>query len=232
MLYVNGDSWSQPTPYVGVQDIWPNLLAKRLDQELVNQGMGCGSNKRILDCLENFYLEGMQPTQIIIALTTDCRECLPAAEMKHWNINAGFARSENTGENDPFLGKWWTTNSFDPVESIYQYYKTLWNIHNLCTKFNCPYFMFQAWDTNLAKYDLLGGSEKVAKFLEKYYPNENAWFRVQYANAFQVLTEHSKNWNYVEQPLTMTPSMVDIWPNGHPTKEGHEKLAEFVYQHI
>jgi lysophospholipase L1-like esterase len=92
--------------------------------------------------------------------------------------------------------------------------------------------MFQAWDTELSEHDLLGGSEKVAKFLEKYYTNENAHFRVKYANAFQTLTEQSKNWNYIEQPITMTAETLDEWPGGHPNEKGHSLIADFVYQHI
>jgi hypothetical protein len=232
MLYVSGDSWTKPTPTVDDHYVWPTLLAKRLNLKLVNDGMGCGSNARILNCLENFYLSKSQPSYIVIALTTHLRYYMPTAEMNHWNISIGYARNEITGENDSTLSKWWVNNSYNHVESIYRYYKLLWNIHELCLKFDCPYLMFQSWDTELYKYDLLGGEEKVANFLEKYYNNENAYFRVKYASAFQTLTEQSKKWNYIEQPLEMTSKTLDSWPDGHPNKQGHELFVDFVYKQL
>ena len=232
MIYVNGDSWSQPTPFVGNEDIWPTLVANRINLKLENRAIGCGNNFRIADDLENLYLENHQPEYIIIGLTTHARDYISAAEMSHWNIGQGFARLENTGEYNQEIRKWWATYSYDTVESVYRYYKNLLRLHELCSKFDCPYLMFQVWDHELAELDLLGGEEKVAKFLEKYYPNENAWFRTRYAQAFKTLTKFSNNWNYIERSIKLTADEMDEYPIGHPNHQGHARLADFVYQHI
>ena len=235
MLYVNGDSWSQRTPFVDDNNIWPKLVADKLGLTLENRAIGCSNNFRITDNLENLYLENYQPELIIIGLTTPHRECLSAAEMSHWNIGQGFAKLEVTGEDNEEISKWWITNSYDPLESIYRYYKNLSRIHELCSKFDCPYFMFQVWDHTLAEFDILGGDDKIANFLKEYYTNENSYFSTRYATAFKTLTKLSKDWRYVEQSVILTVDELDDKKHpqhGHPNQQGHARIADFVYQQV
>jgi hypothetical protein len=230
MIYVNGASWSQQTSTVDTPDIWPSLVAKKLNQELKNEAIGCAGNKRILDCLENLYLSGAEPDYIILGLTPEPRECLPAAEMGRWNISGGYARLEITGNNDPEFAKWWITNCYDPLESVYQYYKTLWKIHQTCGKFECPYLMLQFWDSGFVEYNILSGEENLDKFLDLYYANRNSHFRLVYRQAFLSLAEESKMWNYIESTVKLTRKELDSeW---HPNHAGHLMMADFVLENI
>ena len=232
MIYVNGDSWSVRTPYITDDDIWPKITTLQLDKMLTNESIGCGSNSRALNCLENFLIAGNRPELIIIALTGHNRWHLPAANFGHWNIGPVVVINEHTGLKDSYFHKWYLANSYNEIDSVYRYYKIIWNMHELCKKFDIPIIFFQAWDNDLAKFNLRT-SDNIESFVLKYYESTNIYFE-KYVTGFEFLRNQQVNWNYIESPSfkkLLHPS-IHIDETGHPNSQGHMKIADFVYQNI
>ena len=150
MLYFNGDSWS--TSY-HVNDgnavwpvnqsawpRWPNLVAQNLGKEFLNESLGGSSNQRILDCVENLWLTGQRPEMIILALTGHSRISLPSGFGGYWNLNPGGALDSVTGKFDDQIHKWYYLNGHEDLDSVYRYYKTVWNLNRLCKQFRLSLF--------------------------------------------------------------------------------------------
>lgn len=232
MIYTNGDSWSSFTSWTTEKQIWPQLVADRMGESLINQGLGCVSNSRIHNCLENFLIAGHQPKLVVIALTAHHRWHLPAADLGYWNIGPDVAIKEHTGEKDPYLHKWFWANSYNEIDSVYRYYKTIWNMNELCKKFNVPCMFFQAWEDDLEKLDLTN-SANIVSYVSKYYDSNDIFYQ-RYVKGFEFLLNERHNWNYIETPTfnSFLQLRVDFDPTKHPNSQGHQKIADFVYQHI
>lgn len=233
MLYVNGDSWSQCTPYVDNENIWPALLAKKLETQLYNDSMGCGSNSRIQHGLENFFITENPPSAIVLALTTHLRIHLPSEHMGTWMIGPSVAINERTGQKDEQIRDWVYYNSYYELDSVYRYYKTIWSLENLCRKIKCPYFIFQAWDSGLADLKLMQGGKYITDYVYKFYnAGETHEYAQKYVRAFNYFAEQSAGWNLNEEALSMVLSKDDYDITGHPTESGHVKIANYIYTQV
>ena len=60
---------------------------------------------------------------------------------------------------------WVVKNSYDELDSVYRYYRTVWNLYNLCQKFNCMSMIFQAWDEELQSFKLLDDTTSIEDFV-------------------------------------------------------------------
>jgi hypothetical protein len=231
MIYVNGDSWSVPASDATDEQVWPKLITDRLGKSLVNESVGCASNSRAHSCLENFLIAGNRPELVIIALTGHQRWHLPSADLGYWNISPSAARHERTGIKDPYFHKWFWSNSHTEIDSMYRYYRTVWNMHELCKQFSVPSVFFQAWDKDLAKLNLTT-SDNIESYVLKYYEQTNIYYQ-QYTAGFKFFSNERKNWNYIETPTfenLFKPKHIDS--SLHPNWLGHVEIANFVYQHI
>ena len=230
MIYVNGDSWSQRTPYVDTKDIWPNLLAKKLDMPLINDSMGCGSNSRIQHGLENYFVSEVPPTAIVLALTGHHRIHLPSENMGAWMVGPDIAINECTGEKDEAIRDWIYRNSYFELDSVYRYYKIVWALENLCCKLRCPYFIFQAWDTKLADLKLMQGGINITNYVYQFFSSPETDINAQrYIRAFEYFAEQSAGWMLQEQPLSELLTTDDYDDTGHPLHSGHIKIANHIY---
>jgi len=233
MLYVNGDSWSQRTPYVNTEDIWPTLLANKLNISLVNDSMGCGSNGRVQHGLENYLIADETPKVIIILLTGHDRIHLPSENMGSWMIGPTTAINERTGENDNIIRDWIYRKSYFELDSIYRYYKIIWTVNNLCRKFQCPYFMFQAWDPQPFELNLMEGGVNITNYVYKFFNSPRTDVNAQrYIRAFEYFAEQSAGWVLQERPLNQLLNRDDYDDTNHPLHSGHIKIAEYIYNQI
>lgn len=232
MIYVNGDSWSVRMPEATDEQIWPKLVADRLAQPLKNESVGCASNSRIHSCLKNFLIQGNRPKLVIIALTCHHRWHLPASDMGHWNLGPEVAICEHTGAKDSLFHRWFWANSYNELDSVYRYYRTIWDMNELCRRFGIPCIFFQAWDEDLAKLNL-ADSDSIKTYVLQSYEATNIYYQ-QYVAGFEFFRNERKNWNYIETPNfedLLDPAQ-DIDSSLHPNWRGHGKIANFVYQHI
>lgn len=240
MIYVNGDSWS-----FGMYDennlqklVWPDLLAKELGHDLINDSIGCSSNSRILSSTENFYIKGGTPQLIILALTGHNRIHIPGPGLSHWNISSRMILNDSIGilneVSNQKICDWFVKNSYDELDSVYRYYRTVWNLHNICQKFNCMSMMFQAWDEELQSFKLLDDSTSIEDFVyakaNKDWVNDNMIHR--YILGFKFFRKESKNWNMIGPTFRTVLSTDDYDNTGHPNENGHRLISQFVLQYI
>ena len=213
------------------EQIWPQLVANRLNLPLKNESVGCASNSRTLSCLENFFIQGNRPKLVLIALTGHHRWHLPASDMGHWNLGPEVAIQERTGYKDNYFHRWFWTNSYNELDSVYRYYRTVWQIHELCEKFSTPYMCFQAWDQDLAKLNLTN-SDNIQSYVLQYYEATNIYYQ-QYTAGFEFFRSERHKWNYIESPTfenLLEPHQLDS--SLHPNSIGHIQIANFVLPHI
>lgn len=237
MIYVNGDSWS-----FGVFDkngnentyIWPILLAKKLKTEILNDSVGCSSNSRILSTTENFYINGGKPKLIILALTGHNRLHLPGPGMSNWLVGSRFVINDSTGRrgDEDILYPWIIKYSYDELDSVYRYYKTVWNLHELCIKFNCKYIMMQAWDSQLEHFGILKDDTNIEKFVLDRSKNLDRYVIEKYIKGFKFFKEESEKWNYRDQTFRSVLLPENYDNTGHPNDQGHELIADYVLNAI
>jgi len=242
MIYTNGDSWSmsytldQPTVWPNHNmdlPVWPNMLAKDLNQELLSEGIGCGSNSRILDCLEDVYLTGKKPSYIVLALSAFHRWHLPAPGRNHWVIGPLVALNNGTGEKDEFIQKWYYTNCDDKLDSIFRHYKTVWGLVNLCEKIGSKYTIFNCWDKEIYNLNLLESETNIEEFVTGFYKDNTAHPAcTKYIESFFQLRNLSKTWNYIEKPLSSFLSESDYKDDGHPNEHGHLIIKNHIMDYI
>tara|TARA_R110000772_G_scaffold257510_1_gene374399 strand:+ start:2877 stop:3626 length:750 start_codon:yes stop_codon:yes gene_type:complete len=243
MIYVNGDSWSMSSSgdnshvwpnYDPDLPMWPNMLAKDLDQELINESMGCGSNSRIVDCLEDILLCNHKPNFIVLALSCFHRWHLPTVERGHWVIGPLVALNTVTGKKDEYIQKWFYANCDDYLDSVFRHYKTVWQLVNLCEQIGSKYVVFNTWDEDIYKLNLFQSNNKIENFVTDFYKNDKGHpARQRYIQAFTELRKLSKSWNYFEKPLAKILSPEHLKQNdGHPNKDGNTIIKDYIKNYI
>ena len=231
LIYVNGDSWSWNADLKS-NNFWPNILAKKLDAECINESVGCGSNSRIVDCLRNQLIQGLRPDLIVIALTSHHRCHIPAPNFGYWNIGPAVALNDSTGHTDKEIVKWILTHSYQEIDSVYRYYRDVWTMSLLCQQFSCPYLLIQAWDEQLEELNLLEYNENISKYVNNHC-EPNLIDANNYIKSFETFRMLKKTWKYVETSLKKSLNAhSDFDPTGHPNDQGHRKMAEKIYQHL
>jgi len=241
MLYFNGDSWS--TSY-HVNDgnavwpvnqsawpRWPNLVAQDLGKEFLNESLGGSSNQRILDCVENLWLTGQRPEMIILALTGHSRISVPSGFGGYWNLNPGGALDSVTGKFDDQIHKWYYLNGHEDLDSVYRYYKIVWNLNRLCKQFGCPYLIVQAWDDHLVEQNVLDNIEDyVVQYFEEYGIHD---VRADaYIKGFKTMRQDKPNWHYSNATFSKLIGKEHLDETEHPTPQGHKLIAKSVLAQI
>jgi len=241
VIYFNGDSWSTSYHVNDEHDIWPintsayprwtNLVAQELQKDFYNESLGCGSNSRILDCVENLYLQDKKPELIILALTSHVRIHLPSGYGGYWNLNPGGALDSITGKFDDTVYKWYYANGHEELDSVYRYYKIVWNLNRLCKQFECPYLIVQAWDDELVDQKIFNDIETyVTKHFPEYGIND---VRAQaYIQAFNAIAQDMASWNYSEDTFSKLIGPERLDDTLHPDPDGHKLIADYMIDKI
>lgn len=234
MIYVNGDSWTWEhlKPY---DKLWPSIVSKKLGMDYVNEAMGGGSNSRIVEKLENFYIcSEVDISLIIVALTTNLRWHMPSKNFGTWNINiidSYTCTDEHTGDQDNTLSKFFVTKSYDEVDSMFRYYKHIWSIHEMAKKMNCPCAVFQAFDHTMEEKNILESEETIKYFLSKHYKKTDIFYE-RYYHGFRSLLNYKQSWNYYESPLSNLLSADQFDNTRHPTPAGQQVIGDFIYEKV
>lgn len=228
MLYVNGDSWS----FKQVDndfDIWPAIVAKEKNLTLLNNSVGCGSNSRIVDNLLTHQITGLSPKLIIIGLTAHHRFHIPSENFGSWSIGPIIAHNDRTGESNNSMVKTLYSKCFNELNSVYRYYRDIWQITKIAQELNARCMLFQMWDRSLSKYDLLKSNENIYNFVSKFHES-NSYFYNEHVSALSNLRSLSKDWEYWEEPVGLSQEELD--KTGHPNELGHKKIAAFISSKI
>jgi hypothetical protein len=107
-------------------------------------------------------------------------------------------------------------------------HKIVWNLSNLCKQLNCPYMIFQAWDTELSKLDILKNSDSIKKFVYTYYQTSDIHAN-RYIEGFEFFSQQRHSWNYIEKPLSHLLTEQDFDHTQHPNDHGHQLIADYIY---
>ena len=231
MIYVNGDSWSWHKDLYSA-DIWPNLLAQQLKTNCVNESIGCGSNSRILDNVTNLYISGLRPALIVLALTVHHRYHLPSADMGSWSISPQTVRNDRLDVTDDYVKNWYYIHGHNEVDSIYRYYRDVWLLHEICKKFECPFFIFQIWDKSIQQLGLLESTKNIKNFLNNNQIDLSKQQGQAYLKSFLFFSKQQHNWNYSEETVLTFLNNDDLAIDGHPNKKGHKKIGDFVINEL
>lgn len=228
MIYINGDSWSWAED-LSDPNIWPNILGKKFSKPIKNDAIGCGSNSRIMDNVCNLIAQGETPEFAVIMLTAHHRFHVPGPNFGAWSIGPQVALNDRSGKKSDVIRDWFYSQSFSELDSVYRYYRTIWQIHTMFDRHAIPVFMFQAWDIDLTKYDVLNQLDPLTNFsLQDIDP----YFEKLYRNCFNFFKNESKNWNYIETPMSTYIPYEDLDLSGHPDINGHATIAEIVFNHV
>jgi hypothetical protein len=242
MIYVNGDSWSQ-NQWRKNQTLdysWPNILSKLTGIEVLNESSGCGSNSRMLDNLHRLHYRGVKPSLIIIALTDQARWHLPGPLNSVWNISSGTVINDRSGIVDESIKKWWILNSFDVVEYSYQYYNIIYQIKMFCDVImHCPVIFFNAWQKNVLNMNklCLGTDIEIDNWVKNNAIDKNDYSINYYVEFFKFFRNQFQQWDLDFMPWIkfITEKYID-GPDGlhpyHPSPEGHQLIAQYVYNKI
>jgi len=219
IAYCIGDSFTLGGELPGTEDnitpsadAWPGQLSKLYGIDTINLGHGGCGNDRIIKRAIDITLE-KSPDLVIIAWTT------------HGRLEIADKRGVFT---------YWGSRDIDYIESQdrRQMVKSLAvneceNFHKWChRRWIRQVILLQSFfKENQQKYIMFQTSETT--FLNRKYIVEG--------NQHVLLAKHVDTKFFAGWPLTGIAEILGDSPrlsHGHPTAEGHIKIAEFVYQHM
>ena len=236
MIYVNGDSWTQPSN-VSPDYSWPVVLEQLLENPVINDAAGLGSNTRMLSCLHNFYIQGHRPDLVIIALSNFARYHVPSNRISHWSIGySGLAHNDRTGKKSHAINKWWQEEVYDELAFVYQNYKTIWQIQEFCNhNMNCPVLFFNAYDDIFFNFqeEIFGSNDQLTNWVNCRVHDPVDQHTLEYVNGFKFFKDQYKNWMLDPTLWKQLLSSQLIDDNngghpGHPSLDGHRLIANHV----
>jgi hypothetical protein len=184
------------------KDAWPALLAEKNNWELKNQGVGGGSNDRII----RFAFEELPNTYdlIIVGWTAWDR-----FEVKHGDMTAW------TSANRKLLDHWhW----------VRDYYKYAYDDYFAFCNYLRQIIMLQSYfKQNKQRYIFCNAFDTPKAYLE-----QNKLEAIQLSG--QVDTEYFIDWpnGHMCEWMGDCPK----GPNGHPLESGHQRIAERINEYI
>lgn len=241
MIYVNGDSWSRNLwiSWSPEDWSWPKQLGESLNIEILNESQGCGSNSKIVADLQRNYFLGHNYDLVIIGLSSPNRWHIPARNMSSWLIGPTVL-NDRLYKKDETILPWWTINSHNNLEYVYQHYSIIWQINEICKNYyKCPVLFFNAFDKKIPIIDeiLQSGEAELSDWLklnfESLFDNayDDSWDK--YVTAFNFFGLQRKNWAFDPVPWSSLLSPADIdGPNDrdpmHPSRHGHKIISDYV----
>ena len=207
MIHAIGDSFTYGDELPSQDLAWPALLSKKLNKEIVNQGKSATGNKRMVKRTIDAVID---QSELIVIGWSDCNRQEFADEIGIYDIWAG--RNYRAFQQDPThridLIKYLT--AYDTPEYYYaDWLRQIILVQSFCKLHNIPCVMFVACGAHTSH--------------KQYHP--------QFKKLVGVI-DHSM---FVDDMFTS----VGEWtyktphgPNGHPLEQGHEIMANKIYEHI
>jgi lysophospholipase L1-like esterase len=208
MIHAIGDSFTYGDE-LPLQDLaWPALLSKKLNKEVVNQGRSATGNKRMVKRAIDAVID---QSELIVIGWSDCNRQEFADEIGIYDIWAGrnyraFQLEDPTHRID--LIKYLT--AYDIPEYYYaDWLRKIITVQSLCKLHKIPCVMFIACGS--------------------HYSHQ------QYHHKFQKLIDQIDTSMFVDSMFTSVAEWchgTPHGPNGHPLEEGHQRIANKIYEHI
>lgn len=208
MIHAIGDSFTYGDELASQELAWPALLSKKINTHVVNLGRPATGNKRMVKRAIDATID---KSQLIIIGWSDCNRQEFADNIGIYDIWAG--RNYRAFQiNDPThrinLIKYLT--AYDTPEYYYaEWLRQVILIQSLCKLHSIPCVMFIACGAYISH--------------QQYHQN------------FKKLVDAIDHSMFVDGMFTS----VGEWcygtphgPNGHPLEQGHEIIAEKIYEHI
>lgn len=203
MIYCFGDSFTYGDELPDRQLAWPNLLGKKMQMECVNHGQGGASNSWILKKTVQKCLEN-KPELVIVSWTSTNRYEFSQPDNGSLCINPGHA------------------DKFDFVDNLFKYW------HDDAGK-------FIEWIC----YCILLQNFFIANKIDYYFANVFSTVEILEANANN---KELQSWldkldidrfmGWPDNNLMTWSSGTPIGQGGHPLEQGHQRIAEKIYEHI
>jgi hypothetical protein len=207
MIQAIGDSFTYGDELPSQELAWPSLLSKKLNTPVLNKGRSASGNKRMVKRAIDAVID---KSRLIVIGWSDCNRQEFADEIGIFDLWAG--RNFRSFQQDP-------THRIDQIKYMTaydtpEYYYAGWLrqiilVQNLCKANNTNCVMFISCGTNAShaqyhtKYKKLVDSIDHSMFVDDMFTSVGEW---TYG------TPHG--------------------PNGHPLEQGHEIIAEKIYEHI
>jgi hypothetical protein len=209
MIYAIGDSFTYGDELSSQDLAWPAKLSKKLCKPVVNQGKSASGNyrmiKRAIDAVIN-------QAEMIIIGWSDCNRQEFADDLGIYDIWAG--RNYQAWQlEDPThritLIKYLTAYDF-PQYHYANWLRQIILVQSLCKANNIPLVMFTACGSHLSHKNYHNNFQKLISGIDtNVFVDSN-----MYTSALE--------WVYG------TPH----GQNGHPLEQGHEIIADKIYEHI
>lgn len=205
MIYAIGDSFTYGDELSNRDSAWPSVLAKFLNQPVVNQGRRATGNTRIVKRVIDNVLEN-NASMIIIGWSDPLR-CEFADHIGVYDLWPG--RNYRAFQND-------TSHRIDMIKYM--------------TAYNTPEYHFANWLRQIILIQSFCKMHQVeCVMFNACVGNE------MYQNNQHHLKQHINENQFVGSPVESVQEWVygtPHGPNGHPLEQGHEIIAEKIYEHI
>jgi len=208
MIHAIGDSFTYGDELPSQNFAWPAVLSEKTSQQIFNLGKPATGNKRMVKRAIDAVLEN---TKMIVIGWSDCNRQEFADDIGIYDIWAGrnyqaFQLQDPTHRIN--LIKYMT--AYDTPEYYYaDWLRQIILVQSLCKLHKIPCVMFIACGANVShrryhqKFPKLVDAVDQSMFVDDMFTSVGEW---TYG------TPHG--------------------PNGHPLQQGHEIIAEKIYEHI
>lgn len=208
MIHAIGDSFTYGDELQSQEFAWPALLSKKLGKEVVNQGKPATGNKRMVKRTIDAVIKN---SEMIIIGWSDCNRQEFADDIGIYDIWAG-RNFQAIQLNDPThrINQIKYMTAYDTPDYYYaDWLRQIILVQSLCKLKNIPCVMFIACGAQSSHRQYYSKFEKLNDAIDHSVFVDNMFTSVG-------------DWTYG------TPH----GPNGHPLEQGHERIAEKIYEHI
>lgn len=229
-IYANGCSLTEG-PHLE-NNAWPQLVANKLDAELVNDAISGGTNSRIMyhtiRNLDSFDL-------FLIGWTSTARYTFYNTNNNH-EINFNPVLSHPQYEQEWYYRDWGKILYSHWHNELFAFKLWLQQIIQLQTIFKNAgkqYVMINAVENNLATW--LSGPNSFKSLVNLEVLNDNQlideWNEIQYYVKLIDIKSFVK-WNEFYIASIKVNNLFPVDATGHLTKEGHSYVADLIYEHL
>jgi len=208
MIYTIGDSFTYGDELADKNLAWPYQLGKKLSVPVINKGRNASGNYRIVKrTIDAVLLE--KPSFIVIGWTDPARQEF-SDDLGITDIWAGKRFRDGQYANDHRINLMKYMTAYDVPEYYYrQWLRQIILIQNLCQNKNIRCIMFSACNA------------------EQYH--------IDYQSKNQDLINHIDTRDYIgwfDSGSSVWTYGVPHGPGGHFLEEGHEIVADKIFDHI
>ena len=207
MIYAIGDSFTYGDELDSQEQAWPTVLSKLINAPVINKGRSATGNTRIV---KRAIDASISNAKMIIIGWTDCNRQEFADDTGIYDLWAGRNFRAVQRDNSHRIDQIKYMTAYDNPEYYYaDWLRKIILVQSLCQVKNIPLIMFIS----------CGANDSHKQYHAQFPKLINAIDQTQFAHA---MTDSVAEWTYG------TPH----GPNGHPLKQGHEIIANKIYEHI